>query len=191
MFHYIDGRKLEKGALWTTRTPYWMNMLKPWGTIINMKKNERLQNVHQARAANEEGLFSVLDCFEDLQDFIKECIINSAKAVRTEHIGLFSHLLMFFLKKKAKSGNDSKGPKNGGIEEEKKPLTKGKGRGDMAIGKDKAEPDADTGKRRQGRLPKDRYAKEKSVRMLNPALLNPSKLPPQSCSTWNSHFAGG
>ena len=94
LFHYIEDPKLGKKALWTTRTPYWMNMLKPWGNIINIKKNERLQNLHQARAENLEGLFSVLDCFGGLQDFIKERIIDKAKAVRTEHVGLFSHLLI-------------------------------------------------------------------------------------------------
>lgn len=56
-----------------------MNQLKYWGNIINIKKNERLQNVHEARAAIEDGLFSLLDCFGDLQAFIKERI-NSAKA---------------------------------------------------------------------------------------------------------------
>ena len=82
------------------------------------------------------------------------------------------------MKKKAESGNNSKGTKDGDIKEEKKPLTKGKDGGGMETEKDKTEPFADTGKKKRGRPPKN-----KPVEMLTPALLEEGKLYPESCST--------
>ena len=80
-------------------------------------------------------------------------------------------------------GNRSKGPKDRDIEVEKKPLTKGRGRGGRETEKDKAEQDADTRKKQRGGPPK-----KKAVAMLKPALLEDGKLHPPGLFNMESSF---